>query len=71
LRFRLKIETRCFFTVDDVLFVDDASEGAYDGGAMYVGADEVDVRAAAVLVCDVFEEDMLALWCLASFLLGS
>lgn len=54
-----------------MLFVDDASEGAYDGGAMYAGADEVDVRAAAVLVRDVFAEDMLALWCLASFLLGS
>lgn len=54
-----------------MLFVDDASEGAYDGGAMYVGAGEVDVRAAVVLVCDVFAEDMLALWCLASFLLGS
>ena len=67
----MKIETRCFFTVDDVLFVDDASEGAYDGGAMYAGADEVDVRVAAVLVRDVFAEDMLALWCLASFLLGS
>lgn len=38
---------------------------------MYAGADEVDVRAAAVLVRDVFAEDMLALWCLASFLLGS
>jgi len=38
---------------------------------MYVGAGEVDVRAAVVLVCDVFAEDMLALWCLASFWLGS
>jgi hypothetical protein len=67
----LNIETRCFFTVDDVLFVDDTSEGAYDGGAMYVGVDEVDVRAAAVPVCDVFAEDMLVMWCLASFLLGN
>jgi hypothetical protein len=67
----LKIETRCFFTVEDVLFIDDASERAYDGGAMYVGVDEADVRAAAVPVRDVFAEDMLVIWCLASFLLGS
>ena len=67
----MKTEARCFLTVDDVLFVDDATEGVYDGGAMYVGVDEVDVCAAAVLVCDVFVEDMLVMWCLASFLLGS
>ena len=58
-------------TVDDVLFVDDATEGVYDGGAMYVGVDEVDVCAAAVLVCDVFVEDMLVMWFFASFLLGN
>jgi hypothetical protein len=67
----LKIETRCFFTVEDVLFIDDASEGAYDGGAMYVGVNEVDVHAATVPVRDVFVEDMLVMWCLAGFLLGS
>jgi hypothetical protein len=67
----LKIETRCFFTVEDVLFIDDASEGAYDGGAMYVGVNEVDAHAATVPVRDVFVEDMLVMWCLAGFLLGS
>lgn len=54
-----------------MLFIDDASEGAYDGGAMYVGVNEVDVHAATVPVRDVFVEDMLVMWCLAGFLLGS
>lgn len=45
--------------MEEVLFVDEASEGAYVGGAVYVGVDEVDVRAAEALVWDVVVDDIV------------
>lgn len=57
LRVLVKTETRCFFTIDDVLFTEDASEAAYEESAVYESVEE-DV-AAAVPVCVVFVEDIL------------
>ena len=39
--------------------MDDASEGAYDGGAMYVVVDAVGVRPVVAEVWDVFAEDIV------------
>lgn len=51
---RVKVSTRNFLAVELVDLTDEASEGVYAGGAVYVVvADDVDVRAAVPLV-DVF-----------------
>lgn len=67
----MKTEARCFFIVEDVLFIDEASDGAYDGGAVYVGVEELDVCAAEVPVCDALVEDMLVVCWFARLLLGN
>ena len=55
-RFRLKTETRCFLTVDDVDLIDDTSDIAYDGGAVFVVVGVVDERPVEALLCDVVED---------------
>ena len=59
LHFRVKTSTRRFFSVEPVLLMDDASEGAYDGGAVYVVVDAVGVRPVVAEVWDVFAEDIV------------
>lgn len=49
---------RCFLTVDDADLMEEASEGAYDGGAVYVVVDNVDVRPVEALLCVVLEDIM-------------
>ena len=39
--------------------MDDASEGAYDGGAVYVVVDAVCVRPVVAEAWDVFAEDIV------------
>ena len=56
LHFRVKTSKRLFFSVELVLLIDDASEGAYDGGAVYVFVDALGVRPVVTEVWDVFAE---------------
>lgn len=51
-----------------MLFIDEASEGAYDWGAVYVGVDKANVLAAEVPFCVVFAEDMVVMCWTASLL---
>jgi hypothetical protein len=55
LLFRWKTEARCFFTIEDVDFIDVASEDAYDGGAVYV-VDDADVRPVEALLYNVLKD---------------
>ena len=59
LHFRVKTSKRLFFSVELVLLMDDASEGAYDGGAVYVVVDAFGVRPVVAEVWDVFAEDIV------------
>jgi hypothetical protein len=55
-RVRLKTEMRCFLTVDDVDLMDDTSDIAYDGGAVYVVVGVVDERPLEALLRDMVED---------------
>ena len=59
LRFRVTTSRRCFLIVELVLLMDEASDGAYDGGAVYVIVDAVAVRPTEAEVFEVFVEDIL------------
>lgn len=58
-RFRVNTSTRCFFTEELVLLIDDVSEGVYAGGAACVVVDVAGVLPEEALVFDEGVEDMV------------